>query len=297
MFLPEFQYFAPQTLEEVFSLLQTFGEEARILAGGTDLLVKMKQRAIEPMPKYLINIKKIESLKVLQANGNSGLRIGALVNIQDIKSSLPIRQRFPGLGQAAGLLSTPQVRNVATIGGNLCNASPAAETAPPLITLCAKVRIVGRGGERIVPLEDFFVGPGKTVLRTDEILTEIEVPEPPRSSTSVYIKHGKRLSDIALVGVGLAIEMDGETCKDVKIALASVAPIPLRARKTEALLIGRPLREGLLEEARKSVMEEVQPIDDVRAHAEYRREKAGTLVKEAIKQAQQQMRLGGASLW
>lgn len=294
MLLPQFQYFAPETLDEAFSLLQELGEEARILAGGTDLLVNMKQRAIEPLPKYIINIKKIRGLQYLQTDGNGDLRLGALANIQEIKSFLPIRQRFPGLGQAAGILSTPQVRNIATIGGNLCNASPAAETAPVLNTLFARVKILSKDQERIVPLEEFFLGPGKTVLRSDEILIEIQVPEPPPNSTSVYLKHGKRLSDIAIVGVALTITMNGNTCSDAKIALASAGPTPMRVQKAEALMVGQEINEKLIEEVGKTVSEESRPIDDVRAYAVYRREKAGLLAKEAIKQGVQQIKLGGS---
>ncbi len=294
MLLPQFQYFAPETLDETFSLLQELGEEARVLAGGTDLLVKMKQRAIVPMPKHLINIKKIPGLQYLQADGEDGLRLGTLAKIQEIKYFLPIRQRFPGLAQAAGILSTAQVRNIATIGGNLCNASPAAETAPVLSTLSARVKILGKGRERIVPLEEFFLGPGKTVLQSDEILAEIQVPDPPPNSTSVYVKHGKRLSDIAIVGVALTITMDGNKCSDAKIALASAGPTPMRVKKAEALMIGELLGEKLIEEVGKTVSEESRPIDDVRAYADYRREKAGVLAKEAIKQALQQIKLGGS---
>jgi carbon-monoxide dehydrogenase medium subunit len=292
--LPQFQYFVPETLNEAFSLLQELGAEARVLAGGTDLLVKMKQRAIDPMPKYIINIKKIPSLQYLQADGKDGLRLGTLAKIQEIKYFLPIRQRFLGLAQAAGILSTAQVRNIATIGGNLCNASPAAETAPVLITLSAKIKIVGKDQERIVPLEEFFLGPGKTVLQNDEILTEIQVPDPPPNSTSVYLKHGKRLSDIAIVGLALTITMDGNKCSDAKIALASAGPTPMRVKKAEALMIGKEINEKLIEEVGKTVSEESRPIDDFRGYADYRREKAGLLAKEAIKQALQQIRLGGS---
>ena len=294
MLLPQFQYFAPETLDEAFSLLQELGEEARILAGGTDLLVKMKQRTIEPLPKYIINIKKIQGLQHMQTDGNGGLRLGALANIQETKSFLPIRQRFPGLGQAAGILSTPHIRNIATIGGNLCNASPAAETAPVLNTLSARVKILSKDQERIVPLGEFFLGPGETVLRSDEILTEILVPDPPPNSTSVYLKHGKRLSDIAIVGVALTITMNGNTCSDAKIALASAGPTPMRVHKAEALMIGQEINENLIEEVGETVSEESRPIDDVRAYAVYRREKAGLLAKEAIKQGVQHIKLGGS---
>ena len=294
MAVPKFEYFAPETLDEAFSLLQELGEEGSILAGGTDLLVNMKQRAIEPMPKHLINIKKIPGLQYLKTDDNGDLRLGALANIQEIKSFLPIRQRFPSLGQAAGVLSTPHIRNIATIGGNLCNASPAAETAPVLNTLSARVKILSKDQERIVPLEEFFLGPGQSVLRSDEILTEIQVPDPPPNSTSVYIKHGKRLSDIAIVGVALFIRMDGNTCSDAKIALTSAAPTPMRVPKAEALMIGREIDEKLIQEVGKTVSEESRPIDDLRAYAAYRREKAGQLAKEAIRQGIQQIKLGGS---
>ncbi len=294
MLLPQFQYFSPGTLDEAFALLQEFGEEARILAGGTDLLVKMKQRTMEQMPKYIVNIKKIPGLQYLQTDGNGGMRLGALANIQEIKSFFPIRQRFPGLVQAAGILSTPQIRNIATIGGNLCNASPAAETAPVLNSLSARVKILSKDGERIVPLEEFFLGPGKTVLRSDEILTEIQVPDPPPNSTSVYLKHGKRLSDIAIVGVAVTITMNGNTCSDAKIALASAGPTPMRVPRAEALMIGQEIHEKLIQEVGKTVSEESRPIDDVRAYADYRREKAGLLAKEAIEQALRQIKLGGS---
>jgi carbon-monoxide dehydrogenase medium subunit len=292
MQLPQFQYYTPTTLEETFSLLQELGGKARILAGGTDLLVQMKQRAIEPVPKYIINIKKIPGLDYLVDDGPNGIRIGALARIQDIKSFLPIRQRFPGLAQAAAILSTPQIRNIATIGGNLCNASPAAETAPPLITLSAKVKILGKGRERIVPIEEFFLGPGETVLQSDEFLAEIQVPDPPPNSTSVYIKHGKRLSDIAIVGVALYLRMEGTICSEGKIALASVAPTPLRTRKAEALMIGKEINEELIEAVCRTATEESRPIDDMRGTAAYRREKLGPLVQEAMKRALEQIKFG-----
>jgi carbon-monoxide dehydrogenase medium subunit len=292
MQLPQFQYYVPTTLEEAFSLLQELGGKARILAGGTDLLVQMKQRAIEPVPKYIINVKEIPGLDYLADDGPNGLRIGALARIQAIKSFLPIRQRFPGLGQAAAILSTPQIRNIATIGGNLCNASPAAETAPPLITLSARVKILGKGRERIVPIEEFFLGPGETVLQSDEFLAEIQVPDLPPNSTSVYIKHGKRLSDIAIVGVALYLRMEGNICSEGKIALASVAPTPLRTRKAEALMIGKELNEELIEAVSRTATDESRPIDDMRGTAAYRREKLGPLVQEAFKRAVEQIRFG-----
>ncbi len=145
-----------------------------------------------------------------------------------------------------------------------------------------------------MPLEEFFLGPSKTVLQNDEILAEIQVPAPSPDSTTVYLKHGKRLSDIAIVGVAIAIRMDGNKCSDVKMALASVGPTPMRAKKAEALMIGEQINEKLIEQVGKTVSEESRPIDDLRAYADYRRERVGILAKEAIKQALQQIKLGGS---
>jgi len=294
MKLPQFEYYAPETLDETYSILQEYGDKARVLAGGTDLLVKMKQRAIKPLPKHVVNIKKVPGLDHIQIEDTGDLRIGALATIQEIKSVYPITERFPGLNQAVSILSTPQIRNIATIGGNLCNASPAAETAPVLCTLSANVKIIGKDRERIVPLEEFFLGPSKTVLQNDELLAEIQVPEPPAGSTSVYMKHGKRLSDIAIVGVAITLQMEGNKCIDAKIALASAGPTPMRVKGAEALMIGKEIDDKLIEEVGKKVSKESSPIDDTRAYADYRREKVGVLTQDAIKQAMQQIKLGGS---
>jgi CO/xanthine dehydrogenase FAD-binding subunit len=291
MRLPQFEYCEPKTIEEACNLLSEYGDAACILAGGTDLLVKMKHR--EVVPSYLIDIKKVPDCDYIRYDGEI-LRIGALANVQSIKNSLPIRQRFQSLHQAAGLLSTPQVRNMATIGGNLCNASPAADTAPALIASEAKVTITGRAGTRTVALEDFFVGPGKSALHPGEILTEIQIPNLPPGTGGVYLKHGKRLSDIAIVGVAVVLSLEGEVCKDIKIALASVAPIPMRARNAEKALKGQTLSRQLVKKASQIALEESRPIDDYRAYAEHRRGMVGILVQEAIEHAIKQIKLGGS---
>jgi len=292
--LPKFEYLTPGTIDEAFSILLEHGENARVLAGGTDLLVKMKHRTLIPLPEYVVNIKKIPGLNFISYDEEEGLRIGALATMQEIKSLLSIRQHFPSLAQAAGLLSTPQIRNMATIGGNLSNASPAAETAPALITSAATVKIVGQSGERTVAVEDLFTGPGETVIQQGELLAEIQVPNPPPNSTGVYLKHGKRLSDIAIVGVGVSITMDDGACTDAKIALASAGPTPMRVRRAEELLKGQKVGQELIEEVAKIASEESKPMDDLRAYAEYRKEKVKVLVGEAIKQGLQQIRLGGS---
>ena len=294
MQLPRFEYFSPTSIDQAVALLLEFGKEARVLAGGTDLLVKMKQRAIKPLPKFIINIKEIPGMNMLTYSEEDGLHIGALTKIHEIKSFLPIQQYFVGLSHAAGLLSTPQVRNIATIGGNLCNASPAAETAPALLTLSAKAKIRGKGGDRVIPLSDFFVGPSQSIMEHGELLTEIMVPNPSPNSTGVYLKHGKRLSDIAIVGVGISLTMEKDICSDIKIYFASAAPIPMRAVKTEDVIKGQQINDKLLEEACKVASQECQPMDDIRAKADYRREKIGTLLKDAVKQGVLYIKLGGS---
>ncbi len=294
MQLPKFEYLTPGTIDEAFSILLEHGDNARVLAGGTDLLVKMKHRTLIPLPKYVVNIKKIPDLNYISYDEEEGLRIGALTTIQEIKSSLPVRLHFPGLAQATGLLSTPQIRNMATIGGNLCNASPSAETAPALITSAATVKIVGQSGERTVAVEDLFTGPGETVIQKGELLTEIQVPNPPPNSTGVYLKHGKRLSDIAIIGVAVSMTMDDGVCTGVKIALASAGPTPMRVKRAEELIKGQKVGQELIEEVARVASEESQPINDLRAYADYRKEKVEVLVREAIKQGLQQIRLGGS---
>jgi len=292
MLLPKFEYFAPKTMEEACSLLAKYKGEARVLAGGTDLLVQMKNR--EVTPRYLINIKDIPDLDYIRYDDKEGLRIGALTPIEALKTSTLIRRRFSILSQAAAVLGTVQIRNRGTIAGNLCNASPAAETAPALITLAAKARIVGVAGERAVALEDFFVGPGQTVLQAGEILTEIQVPNLPPRSGGAYLKHSIKRMDIAIVGVGVVITLNGEVCNDIKIALGAVASTPIRAKKAEEIIRGQGLDSELMERAAQIALEESRPIDDIHSYAQYRKQMVKVLAKEAMKQAGDEAKSGGS---
>lgn len=291
MLLPKFEHLAPKTIQEACSLLSRYKQEARVLAGGTALLVQMKHREITP--HYLINIKNIPDLDYIRYDDKESLRIGALTTIEALKTSPVIRRRFGILSQAAGGLGTVQIRNQGTIGGNLCFASPAVDTAPALITLAAKARIVGAGGERTVALEDFFIGPGQTVLQADEILTEIEIPNLPPRSGGVYLKHGIRRKDIATVAVGVVVTLDGEVCKDIKIALGAVAPTPIRVKKAEEVLRGQRVDEELMERAAQIASQQSRPIDDIRSSAEYRKKMIRVLVRQAIEQAIEQARSRG----
>ena len=278
--LKKFDYFKPSNISEALTLLNSYDGQAKILAGGTDLLVGMKEK--EQSPRYIIDIKGIPELNNINNDSGQGLTMGALATIRTVESSTLVKENYPFLSRAAGLLGSVQVRNKATIGGNLCNAAPSAETAPSLLSLDARVKIVSLKGERVISLEDFFQGPGLNVL-DKEILTEIQLP--PRKKKGIYIKHSpRRAMDIAVVGVAVAVIEGREKGKweDVRIALGAVAPTPIRARKAEEILAGEKLKFELIEKAAALAEETASPIFDVRASAEYRRKMVGILVQRAL---------------
>jgi len=262
-----FEYFEPLTLAEASSLLARYAGRAQPLAGGTDLLVELREQLRRA--DCVVNIKKIPGIGALSFDPQAGLRIGALVTARALEVSAVIREKYPSLLQAVRELGSIQVRNRATIVGNVCRASPSADTLPPLIADGAMVSIHGVQGKRSLLLEEFFTGPGKTVLKPDELLTEIVVPAPAPRSGKVYIKHGRRKAmELATVGVAVTLT-EG---LDVRIVLAAVAPTPIRAKQAEALLRGRKIDSALLERAAQAAVEESRPISNVRASAEYRRE-------------------------
>jgi aerobic carbon-monoxide dehydrogenase medium subunit len=283
--LPEFEMFFPRTIDETVSVLSRYGQDAQLLAGGTDLFVKMKHRRL--VPSVLVNLKRISGLDQIGWDAHEGLRIGALTTIEAIKNSVLVRERFPVLSEAAGVLGTTQVRNLGTLGGNLGNASPSAEFAPPLLILNGSARCVGRRGEREVPLKEFFVGPGKSALEPDEIITEILVPNPSTRAQPVYLKHSLRKMDVAMAAAAVFVSLDGDVCSDARIALGAVAPTPFRARKAEKTLMGERLsgdskENELLEQVAQVASGESLPIDDVRSYASYRRKIVGMLVLHGL---------------
>ena len=282
--LREFEYFEPSNLSEAVSLLDKYGEEAKILAGGTDLLVWMKEGARSP--KYMINIKHIPGVRHIHFSEAEGLRIGALTTVREIETADIIKEKFNGLHQAAKELASIQVRNLATIGGNLSTASPAAELAPPLLALGARVKLRGLRGERVLPLEEFFQGPGSTAIDR-EILTEIVVPPPEPKSFSLYKSISRRNAvDLAIVGVAVAGRIDSKAgeWKTVKIALGAVAPTPMRALMAEKLLAGKKVDAGIIAEAARTASEEARPITDLRASAWYRKEMITVLVRRSLEE-------------
>lgn len=281
-----FEYHEPATLDEASALLVRYGAEASLLAGGTDLLVEIKEHL--RWPKHVVNVKRIAGLAALEYDERSGLRFGALVTARAIETSPVVLAKYPGLAQAARELGSIQVRHRATVVGNICRASPSADTLPPLIADGATVRIHGPAGGRTIALEDFFTGPGKTVLAPGELVTEVVVPAPAPRTGKHYIKHGRRRAmELATVGVAVALTLERERCGEIRIALGAVAPTPIRARSAEDALRGRPLDGAAIGAAARIAMGECRPISNVRGSAEYRREMVGVLTARAIERARE----------
>jgi CO/xanthine dehydrogenase FAD-binding subunit len=288
--LREFEYREPSALAEAISILSQYGKNAKVLAGGTDLLVNMKERGWEP--QCLVNLKTIPGLSYIRFDEKEGLRIGALTTVREVETSSLIQEKFPCLHEGAKSLGSVQIRNRATLGGNLCNASPAADHAPPLLVLNARVKLVGPKGERVVALEKFFVGPGMSILQ-NEILTEVIVPASSEQVQGVYLTICRREAvDLAQVGVAIAVRTEGKgkRWKDVRIALGAVAPTPVRAYETERLLEGREIQKSVIDEAVKKSAEEASPITDLRASEWYRCEMVKVLVERALEQIAGQVR-------
>ncbi len=286
MSLPRFEYIGVGTIGEACAQLAKYKKGAKVLAGGTDLLVRMKDRVEEP--KYLIGIKKIKGLDRVVYDRNEGLRIGALATHKDVIGSGVAQRRYGSVVEALEKIGTVQIRNLGTVAGNLCNASPSADSAPILIVLGAKVKVAGPGGEREIALEKFFRGPGKTALKGDEIVTEIMVPNEKLHSGSKYEKLFARTSvDLACVASAcwVLVNPKNKVIKDIKIVLGAVAPVPMRAKKAERVLRGKAATEELIKEAGEIASQEAKPISDIRASAEYRTEMVKVMTRRAIKGA------------
>jgi len=279
-----FDYFAPQSLSDATSLLRRYGTKARLLAGGTDLLLRLERRLIET--SVVVDLKKIRALRGIKAT-RKGLRIGTVTLMEEIASSPLVQSRYGMIAKGAAAVGSIQTRNRATLGGNLCNASPAADTAPPLIALSARARIAGSRRDREVPLEEFFIGPGKTCLQPNELLKEIFIPSPPGRSGSSFQRCTRTAMDIALVNcaVFLSLVSKREIVADIRIALGAVAPTPVRAQPAEDVLKGKNPDRDAIEEAAERAVASVSPIDDVRSSASYRREMVRVLTRRAIEEA------------
>lgn len=284
-----FDYHAPQSVSEAVGLLHRFGDKARPLAGGTDVLIFMEGGKIAP--ENLVDLSRIPDMAAIDYDPERGLRLGALTTMRDIERSPDIRAHYPALTESTLELAGVQIRNMATIGGNTCNASPAADTIPALMALDATAVITGTDGERRVPYTEFFQGPGKTVLAQGELLTAIELPPPAPHAGSHYIKLAVRKAmDIAIVGVGAAVMMDGETVADSRIALGAVGPVVVRAHNAEQILRGNRLDENTLDKVAEAAVAIAAPISDQRASAGYRKKMVGVLTRQALLKAAERAR-------
>lgn len=279
----EFEYLEPTSVSEAIALLEMHGDNARIMAGGTDLLVQMKMERRNPA--FVISLAKIPNLGGITTV--AGLHIGATATIRSVYKSPVVQEKYTALAEACNWFSTVQIMYMGTVGGNICNASPAADTAPPLICFEAQVTLASQSGERTLSLEDFFLGPGKTLLRANELLTMIHLPALQDHTGSAFLKVSRVVADISKTCVAVKIVRDpnGDLVRDCRIALGSVAPVPFRARAAEAALIGHPFGEELAERAAQIASKEITPITDVRSTQEYRREVSEVIVRDALTKA------------
>ncbi len=314
--MKKFDYLKPKTIEEALSLLNQYGEKAKLIAGGTDVIVMTKQKTMAP--DVLISLRGIPELEQIQNNGT--LRIGPMVTHRAIEKSELIRKEFSALADAVDVLGSVQIRNVATIGGNLCTAAPSADTVAPLLVLDAQLKVKAVKSERTIPIDQFFTGPGETVLKPGEILTEISIPKPLPNTGSAYWKLQRRQAlDLPILGVAVLVSLDKTTvtctdlfcttspistilhaleedeliCKEIRIALGVAAPTPIRAKKAENLLRGKKISDELLEKVAFTASEEAQPRDSIRGEAWYRRDMIKVLVKRmAMKSMERVLRPG-----
>jgi CO/xanthine dehydrogenase FAD-binding subunit len=279
--MKKFDYYQPKTLKDAYSLMEKSKGRAKYIAGGTDLIVNIKNRFIQP--DAVISLRRVMEISGISRNGD--LVLGSMTLLRDIERDTNIAQNHPALTQAVKALATPQIRNVATVGGNLCNSAPSADCAPPLLVMEASLTLEGPGGQREVAVEDFFKGPGQTCMDTSEILTRIRIPPLMEKTRMAFLKVGRVSTDIAIVNAAVCVTVEKNVCKKCRLAVGAVAPVPLRLRSVEKMIEGHEISPELLNRAGKMVGDEVDPITDVRSTEEYRRIMSGVLVKRAIEQA------------
>ena len=274
------QYAAPASLSEALEIKGRLGADARVIAGGTDLILRMRDRVYSP--KLLVDLRHL-SLDVISIN-SGGLKLGASVNLEQILYDAGIAELYPALAESCRPFAGPPIRNRATVGGNIVNASPAADVVPALMAYDASIVLLSPGGERVILLQDFFTGPGRTVMTEEEILTEVRLPRMLTATAARFIKLGQRRSmAISIVNLcaRLTLAADGAV-NAARIVMGSVAPTPLRAIAAETLLTGNQLSAELLDQAAVQARREISPISDVRASSDYRRRMTEVLVRRAL---------------
>lgn len=275
-----YSYHKPQTLEEALQLKKEH-PRAVFIAGGTDVMVQIKNRELRPSD--LISLRNIPDLSHIEVNG--GACIGSLTTITDIIHHPELARAFPVLREAAERIGSVQIRNVATLGGNLCNSSPCADMALPLLIHEANVRLHSLNATREIPIEEFFQAPGKSCLRDDEIMTHILLDTTGEKALTGFMKKGRVKMDLSIVSVALLLEMEGNLCRRARLAAGSAAPVPLRLRLAEERLQGSILTEKVIQEVQTLSEESVLPITDIRSSDNYRRQIVGVFVKRGLARA------------
>jgi aerobic carbon-monoxide dehydrogenase medium subunit len=279
----------PRSIDDCLKILTERGGDAKLVAGGTDLLPQLKNGLLKPT--CVVDLSGLVALRTVRNANGDGLRLGSAVTARAIELDPHIRSTYPALAESGALVGSVQVRNLATVGGNLCNAAPSADMAPPLLALDAEAIIVGPNGQRRVPLASFFLGVRKTVLAADELLLELGVPAPGPNSGGHYLRHTPRRElDIAVVGVASQLTVSGGVCQKARIALASVAPTPVRATAAEAALVGQSVTPALIERAAALAVDAARPISDQRGSADFRRHLVRVLTHRTLTTALERAR-------
>lgn len=280
--LKPFEYFEPKTIGEATQILSQYGERARLLAGGVDLVPRMRRRLL--VPKCVVSLHRIPRLDYIRSN-RGGLKFGPLTSIRSLELSPLVKKDYLALYEAVHQLASTQVKTTGTAVGNLCVATPASDIAVALFALGARLRLVGPSSRKTIAIEDFFVGVGQTILQPGEMVAEVVVPCPPAGAGQAFLKLVRTAADIAKVNVAVSLTVADGVCQKVRVALGSVAPTIIRARRAERILKGKAIDQRMIEEAAQAAAEETRTITDIRSTSEYRREVSRVLVRRAISKA------------
>lgn len=281
--LRPFEFFEPGTIEEAIRLLFMYGAKARVMAGGVDLVLKMRLRLLQP--EYVVSLQKVPGLDYITGDKETGLRFGAMASLRSLETSPLVQKNWSLLYHAIHQIASVPTKTMGTAIGNICVATPASDIAPALLALGARARLAGSAGEKVIPVENLFVSAGKTVLEPHEIVTEMYVPPVPAGTGCAFMKLSKTADDIAKVNAAVTVAVADGKCKEAKIALGSVAATPVRAREAEEALKGQKLDEKAIGKAAQIASDSVIPITDVRSTAGYRKEMVRVLVRDALEKA------------
>ncbi|MCF8069000.1 MAG: xanthine dehydrogenase family protein subunit M [Desulfobacterales bacterium] len=280
----EFDYHAPDTIREVLEMLDQHGSDAKIIAGGTDLITQMKMG--KRTPSHVVDIRKLKDLRYYVEG--AVIKIGAGNNFRSVMEHFANNVPCRGLYEAIYSIGKTQVLNMGTIGGNLSNGSPKADTAPPLLTYNARVKLLSLKSERLIDLKDLHVGYNKTVMEENEIMTEIQFDALPKNTAGAFEKKARVGSDISKITCAVTVTRDNDVCRNCNIALGAAAPVPMRAPVAESIMKGRPFSDQLLEDTALQVGREINPPAYGRTSVEYRREMVAVMFKDGFKRAWEQ---------